>query len=202
MGGGLAVIMNLFMMIPAHAHPPAHFRFTVGYRHGGTSSRGVTACAGLIEGVVRDSYASFSGRSAETAGFPAFAGIPAGRADRRGWRDGCSAAGMPAVGEGLAVHLELLRLPLDVDGSGEPGAGVPLLLNEQAGFAVADGGRILGGHRLPRQHRLSGGGPELVEGRGFGAPSHNQPRPISPRSSARSVGATSGSVTAGGIPHT
>jgi len=46
---------------------------------------------------------------------------------RRGWRAGCFAAGMPAVGVGLAVHLELLRLLLDVDGSGEPGVGVPLL---------------------------------------------------------------------------
>jgi len=35
---------------------------------------------------------------------------------------------MTALGERLAVHMELLRLLLDVDGSGEPGPGVPLLL--------------------------------------------------------------------------
>jgi len=58
------------------------------------------------------------------------AGIVAALKTRWGWRAGCFAAGMPAVGEGLAVHLERLRLPLDVDGSGEPGVGVLLQLNE------------------------------------------------------------------------
>jgi len=35
---------------------------------------------------------------------------------------------MTALGERLAGHLELLRLLLDVAGSGEPGPGVPLLV--------------------------------------------------------------------------
>ena len=43
----------------------------------------------------------------------------------------------------MAVHLELLRLPLDVDGSGEPGVGVPLLLNEQGRGRSPDGAEYL-----------------------------------------------------------
>ena len=31
--------------------------------------------------------------------------------ERRGWRDGCFAAGMPAMGEGLAGNLKLRSLP-------------------------------------------------------------------------------------------
>ena len=47
---------------------------------------------------------------------------------RWGWRGSCPATCVSALGEGLGVHLELLRLLLDVDGSGEPGLGVPLLV--------------------------------------------------------------------------
>lgn len=58
-------------------------------------------------------------------------------AERRGRRAGCSAAGMPAMGEGLAVGLMLRTLSLskgrkhEAHGPGEPGTGVPLLLNEK-----------------------------------------------------------------------
>ena len=58
---------------------------------------------------------------------------------------GQAAAAVPAMGEGLAAHLMLriFDLPVrvrtqtgrkhEVCGPGEPGPGVPLLLNEQAG---------------------------------------------------------------------
>ena len=56
MGGGLAVITNLFVMIPAHAHPPLIFVSPSDYR-------GAMAGVGLFVRVVRDPRGPIAGRS-------------------------------------------------------------------------------------------------------------------------------------------
>ncbi len=100
------------------------------------------------------------------------------------------------MGEGLADQLKLLRLPLEVTGPGEPGPGVPLLLNEKldhgAGLLLNTWKQTTG--RMSTAFRL---GAALLPGL---APRrlHYQPRLISPMSpTPRALpGEQNGSVSA------